>query len=117
MKNCLDILAVGGFMKIVVPYDLSYGAWQDPAHVRAFNERSWLYYTEWYWYMGWTKYRFVVNELVYTFSDYGRMLSSEGKSLDEILKLPRAVDSMNVTLKKVELTQYEIDFFDKLRRV
>lgn len=117
MKNCLDILAVGGFMKIVVPYDLSYGAWQDPAHVRAFNERSWLYYTEWYWYMGWSKYRFVVNELVYTFSDYGRMLSSEGKSLDEILKLPRAVDSMNVTLKKVELTQYEIDFFDKLRRV
>jgi len=43
MTNCLKLLRVGGVFKILVPYDLSYGAWQDPTHIRAFNERSWLY--------------------------------------------------------------------------
>jgi predicted SAM-dependent methyltransferase len=51
MRNCLDLLAPGGEMKIVVPYDLSIGAWSDPTHVRAFNERSWVYYCAWSWYL------------------------------------------------------------------
>ena len=40
MATCRDLLAVGGVFEILVPYDLSHGAWQDPTHVRAFNERS-----------------------------------------------------------------------------
>ncbi len=49
MTNCLDLLNEGGILRITVPYDLSHGAWQDPTHVRAFNEKSWLYYCEWSW--------------------------------------------------------------------
>jgi hypothetical protein len=48
MNSCLNLLKVGGLFRISVPYDLSWGAWQDPTHVRAFNERSWLYYTDWF---------------------------------------------------------------------
>ena len=33
MTNCKELLQVGGQMRIHVPYDLSYGAWQDPTHV------------------------------------------------------------------------------------
>jgi len=55
MTNCLELLKVGGVMEITVPYDLSLGAWQDPTHCRAFNQNSWLYYTEWSWYLGWEK--------------------------------------------------------------
>jgi len=62
MTNCKDLLVEGGEFHIHVPYDLSLGAWQDPTHVRAFNENSWLYYTDWHWYLGW-KDKFVVKEL------------------------------------------------------
>ena len=58
MTTCLRLLKIGGIMKINVPYDLSWGAWQDPTHVRAFNEKSWLYYTDWHWYLGWYDFRF-----------------------------------------------------------
>jgi hypothetical protein len=53
MKNFLDLLCDGGELLLTVPYDLSLGAWQDPTHRHAFNENSWLYYTEWSWYLGW----------------------------------------------------------------
>jgi len=40
MTHCLALLKEGGRFEILVPYDLSHGAWQDPTHVRAFNEHS-----------------------------------------------------------------------------
>ncbi len=52
-----DLLKPGGMLKLTVPYDLSYGAWQDPTHKRAFNERSFWYYDEWCWYLGWNDYK------------------------------------------------------------
>ena len=36
-------------------------AWQDPTHVRALNRNSWLYYTDWFWYLGWLEHRFVLS--------------------------------------------------------
>lgn len=107
MTNCLKILRVGGIMSVKVPYDLSYGAWQDPTHIRAFNERSWLYYTDWFWYLGWTMHRFVVEKLEYQLSPVGQSLYQAGKSIQEILPIPRAVDSMSVDLKKVALSASE----------
>jgi SAM-dependent methyltransferase len=62
MRNCLELLRVGGLMVIEVPYEKSMGAWQDPTHVRAMNEHSWLYYTDWFWYLGWFEHRFKVRE-------------------------------------------------------
>jgi SAM-dependent methyltransferase len=63
MGNCLELLRDGGQMIIEVPYERSLGAWQDPTHVRAMNENSWLYYTDWFWYLGWFDHRFVMREL------------------------------------------------------
>lgn len=57
MTNCLHLLREGGQMLIEVPYEKSLGAWQDPTHVRAFNENSWRYYAEWFWYLGWFEAR------------------------------------------------------------
>jgi len=109
MTRCLDLLRIGGTMKIGVPYDLSWGAWQDPTHVRAFNERSWLYYTDWHWYLGWTQTRFDATELKMNLSPVGENLRRSGMARDEILRTPRAVDSMDVVLTKRELTPAERD--------
>ena len=107
MTNCLHLLKVGGQFKISVPYDLSYGAWQDPTHVRAFNERSWLYYTDWFWYLDWDEARFDMSNIDFSLSPAGTQMQQEGKSTDQILTQPRAVDSMSVILTKRLLTAEE----------
>ena len=107
MGNCLRLLRAGGEFEIVVPYDLSYGAWQDPTHVRAFNERSWLYYTDWYWYLGWTEARFDTVMLEYVPSPLGEELVKSGRSVEEVLRMPRTVDSMRVRLRKRYLQEHE----------
>lgn len=65
MTNCLRILIVGGKMEITVPYERSPTAWQDPTHVRAFNENSWIYYTDWCWYLGWFYHHFKLQSFSY----------------------------------------------------
>jgi SAM-dependent methyltransferase len=65
MTNCLALLREGGQMVIEVPYEHASSAWQDPTHVRAMNENSWIYYTDWFWYLGWFDSRFRVQEFVY----------------------------------------------------
>ncbi len=107
MTNCLDLLKIGGQFNINVPYDLSYGAWQDPTHVRAFNERSWLYYTDWYWYLGWKESRFDMTKLDFTLSPTGIKMQQDGKTTEQILTQPRAVDSMSIVLTKRLLTEKE----------
>lgn len=107
MANILRLLKEGGVLYAEVPYDLSYGAWQDPHHVRAFNEKSWLYYTDWHWYLDWRAARFDLAGLQFGPSDYGRRLLAEGLPLQEVLLRPRAVDVMRVELRKRPLTQPE----------
>lgn len=58
MSNCLALLRDGGTLEIEVPYERSPTAWQDPTHLRALNENSWVYYTDWFWYLGWFEHRF-----------------------------------------------------------
>jgi SAM-dependent methyltransferase len=72
MTNCLTLLQPGGEMLIEVPYERAPTAWQDPTHVRAMNERSWIYYAEWFWYLGWLEWRFQVKELVYLDAKLGQ---------------------------------------------
>jgi SAM-dependent methyltransferase len=103
MRVCLDLLGEGGEFHIKVPYDLSYGAWQDPTHVRAFNERSWLYYCDWHWYLGWNDFRFVTQKLEFDLSEYGNRMKNEALPDDFILRTPRAVDDMRVVLKKMRI--------------
>lgn len=104
MSNCLSLLRFGGSFDILVPFDLAYGAWQDPTHVRAFNERSWLYYTDWFWYLGWSEARFVTIHSDYVLGPYGEDLRRRGVPLEQIAMTPRAVDSMRVRLEKVALS-------------
>ncbi len=109
MTSCLKLLKDGGELRLKVPYDLSYGAWQDPTHVRAFNEKSWLYYTDWFWYMGWRESRFDLALMKLNLSDYGNSLRD--KMPDEsLLRQPRAVDDLEVVLRKRPLTREELDF-------
>lgn len=114
MTSCLALLELGGKLDIVVPYDLSYGAWQDPTHVHAFNEKSWLYYTEWFWYLGWTETRFELDELHFELSPLGKEFFDKGTPQEEILRIPRAVDSMHVKLRKIFLSgqdQQTLEFY------
>jgi SAM-dependent methyltransferase len=99
MTNCKNLLKPGGEFHIHVPYELSLGAWQDPTHVRAFNENSWLYYTDWHWYLGWED-RFYLKQMAFNLSEYGNELAEKKLTDAEILRTPRAVDSMSVILCK-----------------
>ncbi|MFM9914498.1 MAG: hypothetical protein ACKVOX_01715 [Rhizobacter sp.] len=65
MGSCLRLLAVGGELRIEVPFERSPTAWQDPTHVRAMNENSWIYYTDWFWYLGWFEHRFKLGDSSY----------------------------------------------------
>jgi hypothetical protein len=117
MTNCLNLLAVDGIMEIVVPYDLSYGAWQDPTHVRAFNDRSWLYYTDWCWYLNWKEFRFDIVSNIFLLSTYGlELMNLYGQNVEVVARFPRAVDFLHVKLKKRAITQSERDGFSVFRR-
>lgn len=107
MNTCLSLLRVGGLFRISVPYDLSWGAWQDPTHVRAFNERSWLYYTDWFWYMGWTEARFDLVQFELGLSPVGELLQKQQVRGEDLVRHPRAVDQMRVVLRKRLLTEVE----------
>ena len=100
MTNTLRLLKAGGVFEILVPYDLGHGAWQDPTHVRAFNERSWLYYTDWHWYLGWVEARFDLVSLQVQLSPFGIELQRGGRGTEELLRTPRAVDALQVRLRK-----------------
>ena len=104
MTSCLHLLRSGGRMRIQVPYELSLGAWSDPTHVRAFNERSWTYFTAWPWYLGWTDARFDLTQCEFTYSSLGADLARKGVALEALLTTPRAVDAMKVVLTKVPIT-------------
>lgn len=99
MTNCRDLLKRGGEMHIHVPYDLSLGAWQDPTHVRAFNENSFLYYTDWHWYLNWEE-KFTCTQMGFELSDLGHEMREEKIPLERIIRTPRAVDALQVILKK-----------------
>jgi SAM-dependent methyltransferase len=116
MTSCLRLLRPGGVMKIGVPYDLSLGAWQDPTHVRAFNENSWHYYTEWHWYLGWEEARFDLTSQVFLLSAYGQEKNAGGCPLEDLLRMPRAIDSIHVELTKRLLTAEETAAAKEVRR-
>ena len=115
MTNCLDLLCDGGIFRITVPYDLSHGAWQDPTHVRAFNEKSWLYYCEWSWYLGWVDSRFDLLEQSFGYSPLGTALAQQAVPEDQILRTARAVDEMTVVLRKRPLTMSEQAYGREIR--
>ena len=94
MGNVLTLLKEGGEIEIEVPYEKAATAWQDPTHIRAMNENSWIYYTDWFWYLGWYEHRFHM---------------TQSSFLDARLQ-PCKVDQaafMRVTLAKVATSPFE----------
>lgn len=116
MTNLLELLCEGGELHVNVPYELSLGAWQDPTHRHAFNENSWLYYTEWHWYMGWREARFDLVDCSYILSPLGKTLERDGRDMPTILHTPRAVDAMKVRLRKRATTFDEKLIYDRQTR-
>jgi hypothetical protein len=116
MKNFLDLLCEDGELMLNVPYDLSLGAWQDPTHRHAFNENSWLYYTEWAWYLGWREWRFRLLRLDYIFSNYGKRLQESGALQKDILASPRAVNFMTARLIKCRSTYEDVIEYEMQHR-
>ena len=104
MTTMLRWLRTGGVLKAAVPYDLSLGAWCDPTHVRGFNEKSFEYYTNWSWYLGWRTHNFALRCMQFTPSALGRQLAAKGVPDDEILRTPRAIDQIQVELQKQRLS-------------
>ena len=94
MTNCLKLLRVGGKFLIEVPYERALGAWQDPTHLRAFNEYSFVYYCEWFWYLGWSEYRFTI--------EWMRFFDLKGKETAK-----EQSDVMRICLQKVALNPKE----------
>jgi len=94
MGNCLRLLRTGGQMQIEVPYERATTAWQDPTHLRAMNENSWVYYCEWFWYLGWFEHRFEM---------------ADSSWLDATLQpcTQEQAAFMRVTLRKVQTTPHE----------
>lgn len=118
MTNLLYLLKEGGTLHIRVPYELSHGAWQDPTHVRAFNENSWLYYTDWFWYLNWKTHRFVITDQRYVLSPYGEKLKLKNAKMDALIRIPRVVSEIDVTLQKIPLSQQEREFnFQKVQHL
>jgi SAM-dependent methyltransferase len=116
MTSCLELLREGGRLHVRVPYDLSHGAWQDPTHVRGFNERSWLYYTDWFWYLGWTEARFDLEEMEFLPSPWGKELIAKGMLETDLCRQPRAIDEIRVVLRKRTLSPEESKIADGFLR-
>lgn len=95
MGNALALLTEGGLLEIEVPYEKAPTAWQDPTHLRALNEQSWIYYSDWFWYLGWFEHRFEIVRSAW--------LDASGVRECE---QPQA-QFMRVTLRKIATTAHE----------
>ena len=94
MRNCLTILKTHGQMIVQVAHEQAMRTWQDPSHRRAFNEKTWLYFSEMFWQLGWFEHRFNVEQFEYL------------DERNEVCDRDRA-SSMRVVLVKIETSPQE----------
>jgi hypothetical protein len=67
--------------------------------VRAFNENSFLYYTDWHWYLNWEE-KFTCTQMGFELSDLGHEMREQKVPIGNIIRTPRAIDALQVILKK-----------------
>lgn len=94
MSNCLAMLKTHGKLIVQVSHEQAMRAWQDPTHRRAFNEKTWLYFSELFWQVGWFEHRFHVDRFEYM------------NERNEVCEREQAA-TMNVLLIKVETSAHE----------
>jgi hypothetical protein len=107
MTTCLEWLEPGGILELKVVHDLSPRAWEHPATVRLFNEKSWACFTEKAWQIGWAESRFELVKQTFVLTALGQQLHDANVPLDQITCTPRAIDSLHVKLQKRLLSETE----------
>lgn len=110
LTNCLELLVDGGIIELTVPLDLSYDAWMHIDDKRAFNTQTWQHIINDWWHYGWQTHRLeIINTGLGLHNEYGmQLLAENGNNWEEALRTPRAIDFMNVTLRKRALNGDEI---------
>ena len=110
LTNCLDLLEDGGILELEVPHDLSYGAWALVDTQRAFNEQTWVKILQNWWQYGWQTHCFeLINQAFIVTNKVGfNALNEHNQNWDTVLKIPRAIDALSVTLRKRVLTGEEL---------
>jgi len=86
MGNILRLLKEGGHLIMEVPYERSFTAWHDPANRRAFNENSWTYFMQGFWYLGWFSHRFEMVQLTWLDVKMGSVAKEEAAFMRVILR-------------------------------
>lgn len=109
LTNCLDLLEDGGTLELEVPHDLSYGAWTLANTKRTFNEQTWGRMLDNWWLYDWKTHRFesINQKFIVTNSVGFNALKDHQQNWDIVTKIPRAIDALNITLKKRALTAEE----------
>jgi hypothetical protein len=109
LTHCLELLEDGGIIELIVPHDLSFGAWGLTDTKRTFNEQTWGKILENWWQYGWQTHRFEsINQSFVIANTIGfNALNEHNNNWDTVVKIPRAVDALNITLRKRVLTDEE----------
>ncbi|MGL4767409.1 MAG: hypothetical protein ACRCV6_04950 [Formosimonas sp.] len=110
LTNCLNLLKDGGELELSVPVDISYDAWMDVDDRRSFNEKTWKRLLSQSWKFGWKTHCFdIVSQSLGVHDVYGfQVLAEQSDNWDAALKIPRAIDTISLTLRKRPLTYDEV---------
>ena len=93
MEECYRILKPLGTMTIIAPYYSSIRAWQDPTHVRAISEATFLYYNKQWMKDNKLEHYGIKADFDYT---YGYMINPEWASRNEEAKMFATRNYLNV---------------------
>lgn len=110
LTNCLNLLEDEGTLELQVPHDLSFGAWALAETKRTFNEQTWGKLLQNWWQYGWQTHRFesINQQFIVTNSVGFNALNEHQHNWEIVTKIPRAVDALQITLKKRALTTEEL---------
>ncbi len=100
LRQCARLLRPGGRLDLDVPHDLSGDAWNHPGARRALSERSFAAYADAHVQLGWGDAALEVETLNVDLTDLGMKLKSGGADADMLLRTPRAVARVRVTLRR-----------------
>lgn len=108
LTHCLELLA--GRAGAVGAADLSYDAWAHIDDKRAFNDKTWERIVESWWQYGWQIHRFELASIGFGLhNEFGMKLPPKMAMTGALgtLRTARAIDVIQVTLHKRELTDDE----------
>ncbi|TDR31007.1 hypothetical protein [Hydromonas duriensis] len=117
LTNCLELLSEGGIVELSVPLDLSLDSWSSLEDCRTFNSSTWEKLLDEWWTYGWTHHRLEIASIEFGLHNpYGMgVLKDNANDWDSALRMPRAIDTMNVVLRKRALTNEETELLPQAR--